>query len=376
MNFNRLLSRFKTHLPIKHNRADQQQADYEIEKGLPPGIEWEILDSLCKNNYASEIKFVCYQHLSAWKISGAYRILIHLANGKEQQLIFKESHYNEEEIPGLVGLPVNLALPEYIIYRQNSLQPLLFLPKVFLAEEIVAGQKYRYIFEDLSQEYKRIHHGSEILQVTTQFNYVYRKFNDWSHRANLSGLIHYDKDFSRSLQKYAYENIIHLDEKASDPILYQVINQWSEICSVHMLDEFHQYPRNHLIHGDLNFSNIHIHQRDPKLIKMVDWEWAGFGTPLSDFVSLTKGASPHTKTAAYKNLAGSTGEYSPFKELSQDQRLFKRMVSWCQIERGMLDAGFLSAQYSNSSHSTRFSLPKAINSSLERLFDAYLQLIN
>jgi hypothetical protein len=376
MDFNRLLRKLKPLILNKNNQASQQKVNCEPERGLPPGIDWDTLSTLCKTYLSNEMGGVSYQHLSAWKVSGAYRLFIHLANGKDQQLIFKESRYNEDEIPGMIGLPVNLAIPEFIIYQQNLEQPLLFLPKVFLAEEIEVGKKYRFVFEDLSQEYKRIDQGQAILNVMTQFADIYNEFINWSHQVNLTGLIHYDKNYSHLLQKYAYENISQLDPSVVDPIYYQVLNHWSDICSIHMMEEFYENSQNHLIHGDLNYSNIHLHQRDPKLIKIVDWEWAGFGSPLSDFVSLTKGSPPNLKTAAYKKLVDISLADSPFNNIFQDRIRLRRTINWCHIERGMLDAGFLSAQYSKSSHQARYNLPKAINRALDRLFDAYLQLSN
>jgi hypothetical protein len=376
MNFNWLVDRFR--LPKQQNReqAMNQRDGYFIENGLPPGLEWETLNSLCIDQFSTGVSQLFHQHLSAWKVSGAYRLFIHLANGKEIQLIYKESSYDPEQIPGLIGLPVNLAIPEYIIYQQSTLHPLDYLPKVYLAEEMVPGEKYHYLVEDLSLGYNRIKSGVEVLHVCAQFSETIDMLQEWAGIANLQGLIQYDHYYSTALQNYAFDNFHRLDPYLLEPIYYQIINQWPEICKIHLSNEFLDYSKNSFIHGDFNYSNIHVHKADPTRIKIVDWEWAGVGTPLSDFVSLIKGTPDNMETSTFMHLVrGShSGQWS--QTLGENHRQLKRMISWCKLERGMLDAGFLSAQLISQHNETKFSLPKAINRSLAVLYHAYEELSN
>jgi hypothetical protein len=375
MVLNRLVNKIRLSLPTQVNTKNRP--GIPAVQGLPQGLDWETLDSICRNDYSAGLSHANFQHLSAWKIRGAYRLNLFLTNGKLIHLIYKESSYDPAEIPGLVDLPVNLAMPEFIIYQQNTDHPLKYLPKVFLAEELVKGMKYRYLLEDLAQDYNRIKSGNEILHICSQFGEIVDALQEWVGNVELSGLIQYDRNFSNGLQEYALKNLLHLERHNSEPVYYQVINHWPDICAIHLSDEFHQYPNECLIHGDSNFSNIHVHQKDESQIKMVDWEWAGFGSPISDFVSLTKGAPDNMLPTTYQRMIAYKGSLgSPFQAIIKNPQQLQRMIAWCRMERGMLDAGFLSAQLVRQQVQAKFSLRKAINRSLTLVYQSYEDLTN
>jgi len=127
-----------------------------IIPGLPDTISFDTLSALCLDFFSSPLMKASHQHLSAWKPSGAYRLLLTLRNGQELRFILKEASYDQQEIPALNGLPAMPGKAEYCIYSQAAgpLEP--YLPAVILAEEIIPGVRYRYILEDLSDHYHRI----------------------------------------------------------------------------------------------------------------------------------------------------------------------------------------------------------------------------
>jgi thiamine kinase-like enzyme len=75
-------------------------------------------------------------------------------------------------------------------------------------------------------------------------------------------------------------------------------------------------------------------------VKVVDWEWAGIGVPHADLASLLKCVSPDDERMALETFSRGSGQLSAEEHL----RLFR----WCQLERRLLDAGFIARQQTMS----------------------------
>jgi len=126
---------------IKRLRKGSQRVPLSSKKrptpGIPAGLNQDVLEKTCVEHYSSRPRIIQYQHLSAWKSSGAYRLLIALENGRDIRLVFKEANYSREEIPAVEGLPVQIGIPEYQVYYHNSNHPFEYLPTTLLAEEVI-----------------------------------------------------------------------------------------------------------------------------------------------------------------------------------------------------------------------------------------------
>jgi thiamine kinase-like enzyme len=79
-----------------------------------------------------------------------------------------------------------------------------------------------------------------------------------------------------------------------------------------------------------------VHAQDRTRVKVVDWEWAGIGVPHADLASLLKRVSPDDERGALEIFSRG------YSQLGAEDHL--RLFRWCQLERRLLDAGFIARQ--------------------------------
>ena len=342
----------------------RKRQPFLITPGLPESLPRETIESLCKEHFGGTPRSFRQQHLSGWKSSGAYRIFAELEAGKEVSLIYKIAIYNTEDIPALSGLPVQPGPAEFTILSHADGPLAQYLPTVYLAEAVEPGRLYRYIMEDLG-----IHYHRAVDEERPKAAALFPAFHDamlcWDVLQD-SGLIHYGRDFSTALQVYALPRFEQYAAAHNDDLaIRELLNNWSAIARIHLDEAFFQVGPHSLIHGDPNYSNVYLHKENTQKMKLVDWEWAGYGTPYADLVSFLKGAPSHLERLTVDQMAA---------HLNQPAAEAHRLFAWCQMERGILDAAFLSVQALNTEHQTRFSLHSAVTSSARLAIRAYQQL--
>lgn len=344
--------------------SKSKRRPFLITPGLPESLPREMIETLCKERFGGTPRSFRQQHLSGWKTAGAYRIFTELESGKEVRLIYKIAVYNTEDIPALSGLPVQPGPAEFAILSRADGPLAPYLPTVYLAEAVEPGRLYRYIMEDLG-----IHYHRAVDEERPKAAALFPAFHDgmlcWD-APEATGLIHYGRDFSTALQAYALPRFEQYAAVYPDDIaIRELLDKWPAVARIHLDEAFFAVGPHSLIHGDPNYSNVYLHKDDPKKMKLVDWEWAGFGTPYADLVSFLKGAPPHLERWTVDQMAA---------HLNQPAAEANRLFAWCQMERGILDAAFLSVQALNTDHQTRFSLHSAVTSSARRAIRAYQQL--
>jgi hypothetical protein len=345
-----------------------------VEEGLPPGLDADMLDRVCQEQGSGRVKSVKYQHLSGWKASGAYRLHIKILSGREIRLVYKEAVYGYENIPALADLPVCPGPAEFAVFSQPFGELAPFLPRVYLAEERIPGKHYCYIVEDLSEDYHYVEESSAAFLASKMLPKLHLALSAWSEKADTNSFIEYGINFSKMLQQYAQNNLVAYRRVAFDPSLNKVLENWSEITELHLHPGFFTLQPSIPIHGDTNFTNIYIHNKNPDDFKVVDWEWAGFGSPFADLVSLMKGMPLLMERKALSAFISQAVNLKSGLMLGLNDKEYRQFYYWCQIERGMLDAAFLSSQLLNSSQQGKFSLSTAVSSSLQRMLTAYQQL--
>lgn len=340
-----------------------------IREGLPEGVERSVLETICAENFHCSIASVAYIHLSGWKSAGAYRLIIRSAKGKDVFLIYKNAYYTTETIPALKELPVWPGPPEFEIYRQSAGVLSNYLPRVYYVDETSVGTHYRYILEDLHQEYRLIKGDLEKIHFSQKLPELHRALSEWATQRETSHLITYGKQFSEALQQYALQNFETLYRESPGSNLKSILDQWPKISQIHLQPEFFQRQAQ-VIHGDANFSNIHIHRSDESQFKLVDWEWAGFGSPYADLVALMKGALDNVERQSFHQFL----HFSFFNNDGRSPKDEYRDYLWCKLERCMLDAAFLSSQFINSPIETHINVEAAIKQALHRMLLVYQQL--
>lgn len=354
---------------FRRDLREKNRKTYSWISGLPRGSDQSELDAIIHQHFSEHITTVSHQHLSGWKSSGAYRIRIKTTSGKYRSVIFKNAVYQQEEIPALTGFPLTPGPPEYAIYSQAAGAFTAYLPRIYMAEEVTPGIHYRYILEDLGENYRSIKGDHDKFQVAFRLPALHEALAEWARAADRTRLLQYGQEFSARLNVYARTWLERFWQQSDLPILSEVLREWPQIVAFHLDPEL-QAGGDQIIHGDSNYTNFHVGVHDPKELKVVDWEWAGFGSPFADLVSLNKGSLPEIEEKSFQAFASTRG--IPDVDLREHWRRYQ----WCILERSLIDASFLSAQFLGAPRKARVHLPDAIVSALRRLRASYQNLQN
>jgi len=337
-------------------------------EGLPEGIAFETLNELCLQRFGKPLAHVSYVHISGWKAAGSYRLFLQTRGGRSWNLIYKNAIYTMDHIPALAGLPIAPGPPEYLVYSNARGTLARYLPAVHLCSEVVPGEHYQYVLEDVGQEYRRLSQPEAFLDVATELPAIHRALSEWSLTVDQDRLLRYGRDFSVALQEHAGKVLERYAQRMANPAFSEIGELWPQISEVYQRPEFHK-SEVRPIHGDFNCANILIHERCPDRIKLVDWEWSGLGMAHADLASLLKGSLCESEIAQRALLVFSEQD----RQLSLDEH--RRLYQWCLLERALLDATFCAAQVMAFPNlTTQFNLSEFVEYSMQQVFRLYQEL--
>jgi hypothetical protein len=338
-----------------------------IIKGIPDGIGFDVLSDVCVEQVGTSLRSVSYVHLSGWKKTGAYLLLLNCNNGKQWRVIFKNAVYQLDQIPALSELPIRPGPPEYLVYHHPHAALEKYLPAVYLCEEVVPGIHYRYLLEDLSDTYQKFWKPEYVLRAVRELPLVHQGIGEWAEGIDQERLIRYDNQFHNNLLRYIEKSLTAYFYRISEEMVSKILDVWTDISELHQRREFLEMEAACPIHGDLNLSNIMFYKKTPEQIKLLDWEWAGLGIAHADLATLLKGAAPEVEDRALRTFSDNPGKLSPGEH--------RRLYSWCKLERSLLDAAFLAVQCMEASVEAKFNMANAVDNALRRGLQAYRELV-
>ncbi|UCG51446.1 MAG: aminoglycoside phosphotransferase family protein [Candidatus Latescibacterota bacterium] len=325
-------------------------------RGVPDGLSFETLSKLCTDHRGDPLERVSHFHLSGWKASGAYRLVLKLRSGATWQLVYKNAVYSRSQIPALESFPVRPGPPEYAVYHANPGPLREYLPVVLLCEEVEEDRHYHYIFEDLGRDYRGPSDERTTIGLAATLNTFHAAMSESTTAFEKDCLLRYDREFSTSVYDYARTNLERYAEVVPGEAISKVIALWPRILDVGLGDDTFDASLIQPIHGDFNRSNLFLHRNDPRKLKMVDWEWAGWGLPHADLASLLKKISDAVESEALQVYARENPQLSPHEHV--------RIYRSCQLERSLIDAAFLAVQAVDGPGETRLDLARHIEGSL------------
>ena len=316
-------------------------------EGVPPGLPLEVLDALCLEHLGQRLARCSHLHLSSWKPRGTYRLQITTHGGRAWRLIFKDELYATDLIPALGDLPILPGPPEFAIYGLEEPRLERFLPKVYWRREVEAGRHFQYVMEDLDGAFERMRKERRQLVLAARALLQFQEaLKGAFERTPHPYLIRYDETWSLRLIDYVARGLDAYRAGRQVSSVDELCRSWQRVARVHGRDEFHEPGLYGPIHGDYNRSNVHLQAREQVLAKVVDWEWAGIGLPHADLAALLKLVGPEDEAALLDVfIAGNPG---------LDAEAHWRTFRWCQLERRLMDAGFLARQQMASPRRVRW----------------------
>jgi Ser/Thr protein kinase RdoA (MazF antagonist) len=320
-------------------------------EGLPGGLDFEILDALCREDGRGGLKRCVHLHLSGWKPRGAYRLELLTEAGASWRLIFKDECYwsARKLIPMLEGLPAAPGPPEAIVYRMQ--QPFLgpFLPQLFWFREIEPGRHFQYLLEDLSGTHAELRPGTLHHVKARGLVQIHQALRKTFAHGHPDALIRYDRRYSERLLEYAGSTLADYVALTADCTVQALLDRWHDVTSVHRRDEFHDDDLRAPIHGDFVMRNLLAQRNDESRLKVLDWEWAGIGLPHADLAALAMSLPREDRPALVQAF------------VEEDRRLdaeqHRRLFYWGQLQRCLLDAARLAAKQLTSRRHVRWLRP-------------------
>ncbi len=326
-------------------------------EGLPDGLAPSELAVVCDLLGGGEPIRKSHRHLSAWKQSGASRVLLEMSGGKSRSFVFKRADYGLEQIPALMGLPLRPGLPEFRIYSSTSRALSDYLPEVYRVDELVSRERYHYFLEDLTPSHRVATGISDLLVCAGQLPSIHVALRRFYEESGQGDLLHFGDRFWEALLGYAEKSLDRFQETAGSELARQLAATLPTLSGLRQRVQeripFLEQP----IHGDYNVSNLLLPIASDGGMKVLDWEWAGIGAAHADLASLLKGQSEAVERQGVREYA------SRAPRLSGDDHWM--LYQWCQIERGVFDAAFLATQAMDATHQSSLDLRWCVENSSE-----------
>jgi len=358
-------SRIKTFL--KKSGLFNQENDFI--HGCPEGLSIDDLSKVVLRDLGKQPEAVCYRHLSGWKHSGAFRLLIKNSSSHYDSFVFKNAKYTGGHIAALSDLPVFPGPPEYQIYHVANKKLQVYLPQIYLSRKIAGGIHYQYIMEDLNKEYEIYQNPKQILLVCENLSQLHFDLTSSLDKEDKTALLQYDRSFSEQIIKYIFQNLSRWQEYQPNSRVEEVISLRNQLTTVYAatMDEIYRHEIIGPIHGDLNTSNILFHRANQQKFKIIDWEWAGIGVPHADLASLLKMASPKVEANGLLLYNKSNRQRS----IEKDRQIYE----WCKLQRGLFDAAFFAKQILDSKDPPKNLDGGNIERAVQRALRSYQELL-
>lgn len=331
-------------VPMHVRRATGvHQADKRTH-GLPPGLDHDVLHRVVRERLGTEVAGVSYEHLSNWKPTGAYRVIVEDGRGRPGTLIFKNADYSLDSVPAQEELPVTIGAPEYAVMSALREPLQSFLPDVYWTDDVAGEQRFRYLMEDLHWRWYRPMRGRDIMAAARAIPRLHEAIRAVVD-PNAAGLIHYDERYSEGLRVYVTENVERYLSLHPDQVSERLWEEWPRLEAAHIERVPDPAVGNRLIHGDFNIANLYLHWRSRDRLKAVDWEWCGLGYPHTDLASVLKHASSDVVKMAIAGYGNGFPDMSPVDHV--------RAYAWCRLQDAIRDAGYVAAQFTDFGHRPR-----------------------
>ena len=359
-----ILHRLKNHLTELIKTAQPRRS---LIVGLPPGLDYPVLCQVMLDRFNVQLVEVAYQRITNWRLSGAYRVFIKDDAGSQLSLVYKNAIYSPELTPGVRRFPSVPGGPEYSIYRLAREPLKKYLPCVYYSKEVIPGEHYQYLLEDLVEEYRRPISQADKLLVTSMIPELHRAMSEWLHIPEQIKLLAYDLDYAKRLQNYVRIHFEKYIENHADRRIHHILSHWPELCALLEDEDYFTIQTPGPIHGDFRPLNILIHRRDPERMRIVDWEWAGIGLAQNDLASLLWRVSSETERRALERYA----QRVPNLTLEDHKRLYWR----CRMERGLQEAAIVAAQMNGDPLTLVGNADRELGVAASQVLHAYERLL-
>jgi Phosphotransferase enzyme family len=302
--------------------------------GPPPGLPWSDVAHGLEEALEATITSVAHRAMG-WKIAGAYRLWLQLDDGRSTRLVLKHLDYSRDNLPAASGLPFDITRTESLVYEQAEQYPDI-VPRTYLTLDLQDDSEVPgalVVMEDLGGgwAHPRIHHAYGL--IILRIDDIHRTMSQIASRdPGRHGHVPYDRALARPLAHLFEESVMAEPTATGDSEVGTLLSTWSEVRHVLTSSALPEISST-FVHGDLSLANIFIRWLPSPQIRLIDYEWMGFGFPHADLACLLKRARPSIERFSLQLYA--------LRHRAISYREHKIAYEWSQICRGLLDATYL-----------------------------------
>ena len=324
-------------LPAAVNRRiDRRRLSERIEDGLPEGLDEALLTAIVQEERRLGFVEVRHAPLQEWKLTSASLVWMRLEGGTTWTLVFKDVRLGDDDYPAIGGLSVEPGVPEYALYSRMTSSLRLFTPRIFSVIELEDRRHYQYLMEDLRSRYHPVYRRREKASMLGAIAGVHEALLDWVTENGSDSLIEYDAAYVADLIAHAEAGLDNVARMGGRAIAEQAAAIWPDVVDYLLAEENLARRRLRPIHGDLNPKNCFVSNSDRDHVRIVDWEWSGYGTVHDEVASLTKARDPQLDERAFRVIRQLDPEL--------DERDHLELFWWSQLATAVRDAALLSHQ--------------------------------
>ena len=167
---------------------------------------------------------------------------------------------------------------------------------------------------------------------------MHRALREQFADGEIEGFLRFDQAYAEGIWEYALNALNRYVDETGDPAAQRFLDRQDEVRVVFLDPSFQADRPTQPIHGDCNGTNMWVRTSNGHLhLKAVDWEWAGYGLPHADIISIVKWCSNDLKEEFLQRYCAAAG----LEDLPRERRWLRR----ANMERAIMDAGFLAKQY-------------------------------
>lgn len=328
-----------------------------LRPGAPPGMPDAALSVVGHRADAASVTSVRHRHLSGWKTSGAYQVVLG-QGGNEWSVIFKDAQYGAAHRHALEGLPLFPGAPEALVCAASE-ELATWVPRCWWSDAEPPG-RYRYLLEDLSVGYTRTVPGARrrmarmLPHLHHDLESTLRDHPDLlDHDAVRDAAVQFGVHGAARLVEATGGGDVIAELAAAEPLLRSVLSQVGERLA--------GVPTT-VVHGDLNPANVLWHRSGDGRVRLLDWEWAGAGLAHHDLASLLKHATWRTEVVVVLEYARVQRGVPVHTHLAA--------YGWCKLQRGLVDTGFFARQMLGGETVGDFAISRHVDAAAQRTLDA------
>lgn len=297
--------------------------------GPPPGVDPTALEAVCTRWTGAPLESAWHAELSGYKAANAHVVVLRAATGQRLRVVVKSLPTSPHGYPAKAGYPGPLLGPEPAILQAPSIELRTSVPTLLHVEEDPVREQQRFFLRDLSPTHHRPVTSTDVRRVLDEREQLHPALTAWLANQDDATLTTWDDDFRQRVVDWARTALEDFARATGEPFVAEFLEQWGLVVREYL--RAGPDAPTIAIHGDLRRDHVFLRSRDT--MRLVDWEYAGWGWAHNDLVSLFKGLEAPVVRRLLGQFAASHDELTPTEHV----RVYNRAV----IERGLLDAALV-----------------------------------